>query len=805
MASVTAVLLLSLLCPGLLGEEADPALHKAGANVLLTWSLPDIDIGTIRTFTIAKDAFNQPLFYGSTSPSKGNITKVKQYEERMEVLGLYARTVSFILKNVTALDAGHYICFAGLSDVKLTDCGQMLVIIDQPVDVKVSANEAAVVGQNLQLECAANSASLPADHGLPLQVQWYDNLAEYYASEGLDKVQVSGHRLTVKSIQRSDEGLQFSCRAMDGLQMWSAVSEAYTLQPEYAPTESDIQLDPEHKQVRVVHGSTVQQRCYADCRPECSLTWQKNDMESSQYFTLQDNETLVLRGVQRDNDGEYRCLASNTYGSAFLPFHIVVLYTPTLQARFVNGVEQAALRVGEGETANMTCMFDSKPAPEVVWYNMEDGTKALLEDNLSKQTPLTFRTGQIPQSIYVSSYVIRNAECRHTSTYSCTARNHLGEGIGGQINLFVFCVPRSAEGKFRLKKLYMFHIDEPAKLEFMVVAYPNPKIEQVFSEDGSGRRRLLNLDQWTQSIIGTTSNPYLTKFIFKFQNPSLDIFDKTYYLKIANNEGFSSLAFKLMAKGPPKPPSNLTAVSVSDRTVLLRFTPGFHGGKPQSFSVEYQLVAYGSNGSWVTSDTNLQATQDSLPVEVFVEGLEPNSLYNFRVHAANEHGGNFSTVVVVTTAASAASSASAGPIAGIVIGVLVSILLICVFIYIFVIRRKRSTPTDTDGQTMEPMLTTLAQGSEDAASSKSKKNNNASEEIGEQQLEEKNCQASLGDKWRNQDGLIYADLDLSKPSQPVPVQRCHDSVNYEKIDFTQHPPFTPQKAELDSDEEEYRN
>nr|KAG5700160.1 hypothetical protein BaRGS_010467 [Batillaria attramentaria] len=107
----------------------------------------------------------------------------------------------------------------------------MLVIVDRPEEVTVVSAEPAVVGQDLQLECVAKSTSVPADHGLPLLVQWYD-------SSGLEvsghqyKVQVDGPRLLVRLVQRHDEGLHFSCRAADGLDMWSANSELYTLQPE---------------------------------------------------------------------------------------------------------------------------------------------------------------------------------------------------------------------------------------------------------------------------------------------------------------------------------------------------------------------------------------------------------------------------------------------------------------------------------------------------------------------------------------------------------------------------------------------
>lgn len=118
---------------GLVGEEADPVLYEAGDNAAFSWKLPDTDITIL---TVAKDDFTQVLFFGSTS-TNGGITMAKQYESRLEVLGLYTGSVRFNLKNVTPSDAGRYVCIAGLGDVQLSDCGQMLIIVgkEKPLEV----------------------------------------------------------------------------------------------------------------------------------------------------------------------------------------------------------------------------------------------------------------------------------------------------------------------------------------------------------------------------------------------------------------------------------------------------------------------------------------------------------------------------------------------------------------------------------------------------------------------------------------------------------------------------------------------
>ena len=105
------------------------------------------------------------------------------------------------------------------------------MLADKPVDAAVTASTVAVEGEDLTLECGATSTSLPRDHNLTRQVQWFDSAGTLVTS-GQDRVEDQGTRLVVRSIQRHDNGLKFSCRASDGLDMWSELSQPYTIVPE---------------------------------------------------------------------------------------------------------------------------------------------------------------------------------------------------------------------------------------------------------------------------------------------------------------------------------------------------------------------------------------------------------------------------------------------------------------------------------------------------------------------------------------------------------------------------------------------
>ena len=62
--------------------------------------------------------------------------------------------------------------------------------------------------------------------------------------------------------------------------------------------------------------------------------------------------------------------------------------------------------------------------------------------------------------------------------------------------------------------------------------------------------------------------------------------------------------------GAPKPPRNLTAVWTDDSSVRLSWIPGFHGGKPQTFVVQYQDITKKDsfNQIWKSVPTKFQVT-----------------------------------------------------------------------------------------------------------------------------------------------------------------------------------------------------
>ncbi|KAK7105321.1 nephrin-like [Littorina saxatilis] len=825
MEKAGSLLLLCLLC--VLWKDAacslgEPMLKKAGDDAVLQWNLPKSTDATIITVALQLDGGTRAIFYGSTT--EANQIKVDElYADRVDVLDSLSvdpGIVTFTLKNVAAADAGRYVCINGFGDEPIIpDCGQMLVIVDTPVNTTISASTAAVENQDLTLECDAASTSLPPDHGLTLQVQWFDS-AGTKVSSNQEKVEVDGRRLLVRSIQRQDNGLQFTCRASDGMDIWSEQSAPFTVVPEYGPTKNDIELS--RHSLAVNQGGSLQQQCSAECNPDCVVTWRKKNQQGN-WYDVQVDGVLDIPSVRRDNSGVYRCYAENVHGSEYRTFKVDVRYSPNLQNSLVNGVvvnKTHSRPFSEGHNVTITCHFDSNPAPKVRWFRHQDKDVTLKEQSLEDQRPVVTTENSFPRITYTSQFALPNAQCSDTSNYVCTASNELGSGSDGLIPLRIKCMPRNTHGEQSLKNMYLSPANQAFTVTFQVEAFPPPEITRIISENSRGHRQVeVRGSSWTLNTMSQSTHQYLTTFRLSMPNLTPDYFDKTYYMNIDNTEGLKVLAFQLRERGPPKPPKNVTAKWSDDSQVHLHWIPGFHGGKPQRFTVHYQHsdVDEDVDHSWHSVPAQYEETLEEQRKEMTLGGLKPGTPYNILVTATNEYGSTNSTVLKVTTMATAAASADAGAIAGAVIGVIIVLVIIAVIVFIFVIRpRRKKNKESKDDSTKEPMLasndektggvSTLHTVKEKPVTSPPPDlvNNNANTEPSSPTpaAAEKPRVEGTENRIKNADGLIYADLDLDKSKDAKPPPERKDAVNYETIDFTRTAPHATPDIELASDEEE---
>lgn len=112
------------------------------------------------------------------------------------------------------------------------------------------------------------------------------------------------------------------------------------------------------------------------------------------------------RIARDDNQNVYECLAQNSHGvSAPADVKLNVLYAPLLLNT------SASRAVPLGAPAELACIFDGNPAPEVRWH---------YTDPLARQAASVALDGARQQTL-----VIRNVSYRNEGDYHCEARNQI--------------------------------------------------------------------------------------------------------------------------------------------------------------------------------------------------------------------------------------------------------------------------------------------------------------------------------------------------------------------------------------------
>jgi hypothetical protein len=98
-------------------------------------------------------------------------------------------------------------------------------------------------------------------------------------------------------------------------------------------------------------------------------------------------------------------------------------------------------------------------------------------------------------------------------------------------------------------KAFFFLILSCAYGFVQVEALPPATISLVQSEDERGvRRREERLESWDADV-QTGNERYLTTFTLRFLRDMRLYFDKTYYLRLENTQGYTDLAFLLRERG----------------------------------------------------------------------------------------------------------------------------------------------------------------------------------------------------------------------------------------------------------------
>ncbi|XP_076612465.1 immunoglobulin superfamily DCC subclass member 4 [Chaetodon auriga] len=349
-------------------------------------------------------------------------------------------------------------------------------------------------------------------------------------------------------------------------------------------------------------GGAARFECQIEGVPTPAITWEKDKVavpEETRFISLP-NGVLQILEVTKEDEGAYRCVASNSARkdiSHEAGLTVITGSTETLNRVAIVAPPQNATVV-LGRPAVMECMAQGQPKPLVSW-SRQDG-KPISTDVV----------------VLATNLVIRDTRRHHAGVYVCRANK-----------------PRTREFVIAAAEL---HVPAPP-----VILQPP---ETVSLSRGNTARFVCNSSGEPPPVLHWLKNGQPIKSFrrVKSQSPGvllinqLALEDAGYYQCIADNGlGTACATAKLtviVREGLPSPPRHLSATPYSSTTALLTWEkPEYNSDQIIGYSVHCQRAAGSDNVEY-------QFAMNNDTTEYHVKELLPNTAYTFFVVAYSPMG-----------------------------------------------------------------------------------------------------------------------------------------------------------------------
>nr|XP_042711610.1 sialoadhesin [Chrysemys picta bellii] len=358
-----------------------------GTKVVITPSTKNIRVG---------DSVSLTCSVNSTFPE---VTAYKWYKGGTALGSQQILT----LQSVAREDYGPYHCEAENSVG--TGVAEAVVLYVFSAVVSVSPSAEIQTGETVTLTCA-----VPGEENQDLSYTWYKN--NVWIKEGTVR------SLVFHEVTSSDTGY-YSCKVQND--KGSQMSQAISLSVFYPPRALAITLFQETQE-----GKLALIHCTVDSDPLSALALYRNEAlvatTSSHAAPTQrlsitasrNSLKLEILNVLPEDDGQYRCTASNAYGNATAAklFH----------AQTARVLISPAPEVREGDTVTLTCVTtrSAEEGPSYTWYKNTAWLKESSENTL----------------------VLPAASSGDAGAFQCKAQTKRGSSTSPAVTLRVLFPPR---------------------------------------------------------------------------------------------------------------------------------------------------------------------------------------------------------------------------------------------------------------------------------------------------------------------------------------------------------------------------
>lgn len=192
------------------------------------------------------------------------------------------------------------------------------------------------------------------------EITWTRNSIPIRLFDTRYSIQRNGQLLTILSVEDSDDGV-YCCTADNGV--GAAAQSCGALQVKMRPK---ITRPPVN--VEIIEGLKAVLPCTTMGNPKPSVSWIKGEtvVKENARIAVLDSGNLRIHNVQREDAGQYRCVAKNSLGSAYSKPATVVV---EVFARILKAPESQNITFGSMVT--LRCTAAGAPVPTVTW--LENG------------------------------------------------------------------------------------------------------------------------------------------------------------------------------------------------------------------------------------------------------------------------------------------------------------------------------------------------------------------------------------------------------------------------------------------------
>uniref|UniRef100_A0A8C3G713 receptor protein-tyrosine kinase n=1 Tax=Cyclopterus lumpus TaxID=8103 RepID=A0A8C3G713_CYCLU len=185
-----------------------------------------------------------------------------------------------------------------------------------------------------------------------------NNLISYYDPRYITREQ--GQMLSIPRVRETDNG-EYCCLASNGI--GEAAKSCGALQLKMKP---QIKRHPTNLTLLVESKAVLP--CVTLGNPKPDVTWLKDDelIKISDRVTILDYGALKIHHIQKEDAGQYRCVARNSFGLAFSKPVTIEVQAP---ARILRVPKEK--RVAYGSQVSLECNATGNPIPTITW--LENG------------------------------------------------------------------------------------------------------------------------------------------------------------------------------------------------------------------------------------------------------------------------------------------------------------------------------------------------------------------------------------------------------------------------------------------------